>query len=313
MLKADSNRSYRGGRARRCRRNFMGLGYACINLSLPCTCSRTFRLGSFSGERFLDAVGDNLNCLLNILRWNGERNIRFFRISSGLVPFADHPVCRIKWQRIFRNDFAIIGRYIRESGMRVSMHPDHFTILNSPRRAVVRKSVKSLEYHCGILDLLGLDATHKIQVHVGGVYGDREKSKERFIENYRKLSSKIKLRLVLENDDRSFSLKDCLEISRRTGVPVLLDVFHHGLLCHGESARGAAIAASRTWKSRDGTFMVDFSSQAKRRRRGAHADYVDEGDFRKFLWETAGIEKDVMIEAKRKNLALLRLIRHGRR
>lgn len=155
------------------------------------------------------------------------------------------------------------------------MHPGHFTVLNSPDREIVKKSIKSLEYHNDILNLLGLNSSHKIQIHLGGAYGDKEKSKKRFIENYKKLSLGIKRRLVLENDERFFSLKDCLEVSRKTGVPVLLDAFHHRLLNDGESIKEAALAASKTWKSKDGAFMVDFSEQAKSKKRGAHSDYVN--------------------------------------
>lgn len=286
----------------------MKIGYACINLSLPCTCSKTFRLASFSKRKFLKAVKNNLDCLAEILKWNKSHNIYFFRISSGLIPFADHFVCKIKWQQIFKKDFITIGQYIRKNKMRVSMHPDHFTVVNSLRRKIIKKSIKSLEYHNDVLDILGLDASNKIQIHIGGVYKDKEKSKERFIKNYKKIPFRIKQRLVLENDDRSFSLKDCLEISQKTGIPVLLDLFHHALLNNGEPVKKAALSASKTWKKKDGDFMVDFSNQAENKKKGAHSDYVDKRIFRKFLQETRTIKKDVMIEAKNKEKALLKLI-----
>lgn len=285
----------------------MRIGYACVNLSLPCTCSKTFRLASFSKDKFLEAARNNLDCLFKILKWNKNHNIYFFRISSGLIPFADHPVCKIEWQKIFRNDFKAMGRYIRQNKMRVSMHPDHFTIINSPQRKIVEKAIKSLEYHNNILTLLGLDASNKIQIHTGGVYGDKEKSKARFIKNYKKLSSRIKQRLVLENDDKSFSLRDCLDVSKVTGIPVLLDAFHHKLLNNGESAAQAALLAAKTWQKEDGVFMVDFSEQAKDKRSGAHADYVNKRTFEEFLHQTENIKKDIMIEAKSKEKALLRL------
>lgn len=287
----------------------MKLGYACINLSLPCTCSKTFRLGSFSQKIFLAAVKNNLNCLMEILKWNQTHGIYFFRISSGLIPFADHPVCQINWQRLFKNDFTKIGRYIRQNKLRVAMHPDHFTILNSPRREIVKKSLESFKYHTDVLDLLGLNSSHKIQIHLGGVYNDKQKSKIRFIKNYQKLPLKIKRRLVLENDDRSFSFQDCREIFQKTKIPLVLDVFHHGLLNNGESTAEAAGLAAKTWRRKDGNLMLDFSSQAENKRRGAHADYIDEKDFRRFLRTTKDIKKDIMLEAKRKEQALLKLIK----
>lgn len=285
----------------------MKIGYACINLSLPRSCSKTFRLASFSKQKFLEAAKNNLDGLMEILKWNKLHDIYFFRISSGLIPYADHPVCKINWQQIFKKDFVEIGRHIRANKMRISMHPDHFTVLNSPRREIVKKSVKTLEYHSDIFDLLGLDDSNKMQIHAGGVYGDKIKSKARFIINYKKLPVKIKRRLVLENDDRLFNLKDCLDISRRTGMPVLLDVFHHSLLNKGESIRQAAGAAFRTWKKKDGILMVDFSSQAKGKRKGAHSDYVNKRSFKNFLTAVQNVNKDVMLEAKKKDLAVLKL------
>jgi UV DNA damage endonuclease len=285
----------------------MKIGYACVNLSVPCSCSRTFRLGSFSREKFLETAKNNLDCLARILKWNKAHYIYFFRISSGLIPFADHPVCKIKWQKIFKKDFQEIGDYIRRNKMRVSLHPGHFTIINSPRRGIFQKSLKTLKYQSEILELLGLDYSHKVQIHLGGVYQDKERSKERFIKNYQKLPLPIKKRLVLENDGRSFFLKDCLEVSRRTKIPVLLDAFHHKLFNNGESIRRAMQLAEKTWKKRDGIFMVDFSEQARNKKRGAHSDYLNRKNFQKFLEETRGIKRDLMIEAKKKEKALLKL------
>ncbi len=285
----------------------MKIGYACINLSIPCTSSSTFRIKSFSKEKFLEKTENNIDCLFKIIKWNVENNINFFRISSGIAPFADHPICKINWQKIFKKDFEEIGKFIRKHKMRISMHPDHFTILNSPKKDVVRKSIKTLEYHADIMDLLGLDSTNKMQIHLGGVYSDKEKSKKRFISNYKKLSKKVKNRLVLENDDRLFSLKDCLKISKETRIPILFDVFHHSILNNGESIKEATRLASKTWRKKDGYLMVDFSSQAKNKRKGAHADYVNKKDFENFIKETKGIKKDIILEAKKKDKAVLKL------
>lgn len=285
----------------------MKIGYACINLTLDCSCSKTFRLASFNKSRFLAAVKNNLECLMKILEWNKAMGIYYFRISSGMIPFADHPVCKIKWQKIFKKDFQKIGGFIRQNKMRVTMHPDHFTILNSPRPEVVKKSFKTLLYHNDILDLMELDSNHKLQIHLGGVYNDREKSKTEFVKNYKKLPLKIRRRLVLENDDRCFPLKDCLDVSHMTGIPVVLDVFHHSLLNNGETVRQAMSAMIKTWKKSDGAPMIDFSSQDKIKKKGAHSYYVDKKSFQKFLSDTSNVDKDIILEAKGKDEALTRL------
>jgi len=179
-------------------------------------------------------VKSNLECLFNILKFNLKKKIFFFRVSSDILPFASHPICNFKWQKYFQKDFEKIGDFVKENDIRVSMHPDQFVILNSQDRNVVKRSIMELDYHSDVLELLGVDKSAKIQIHVGGVYENREKSIERFIKNYENLPDRIKKRLVIENDDRSYPLKDCLKIDSETGIPVVFDVFHHKCLNEGE-------------------------------------------------------------------------------
>ena len=150
----------------------MKIGYPCLNRTLACRTNSTFRLASFSEERFLNATASNIECLRSVLRFNAERSILFFRISSDIIPFASHPVCTVPWQERFRENFRQLGSFIKDAGIRISMHPDQFTVLNSPDPAIVERSIRELRYHAEVLDLLGLDTTAKIQIHAGGVYGD---------------------------------------------------------------------------------------------------------------------------------------------
>jgi UV DNA damage endonuclease len=215
------------------------IGYPCINRTIGCTANHTFRLASYSGERLEEAVSSNLECLERILRFNLDNGILFFRISSDIVPFASHPVCSYDWRGRFSGNFMKLGKFIKKSGMRVSMHPDQFVLINALDEDIVRRSELELEYHSDVLDLMGLDSKAKVQIHVGGVYGDKEAAMERFIERYSNLSPRVKKRLVIENDDRLYTLADCLKISKRTGVPVLFDVFHHRCLSSGEKIADA--------------------------------------------------------------------------
>lgn len=283
----------------------MKIGYACINLSLACRSSRTFRLKSYSAENMERTVGGNLSCLLEQLRFNLEHGIYYFRISSDLVPFASHPVCDYPWQKRFKGEFAAIGGFIVEHAMRVTMHPDQFILINALDEDIHTRSVAELVYHAQVLDLMGLDASHKIQIHVGGVYGDREASISRFVSRYKKLPVKVRRRLVVENDERSYGLADCLRVSAGTGVPVVIDTLHHSANNRGEKTREALAAAGETWGKGNGLPMVDYSSQKQGGKPGAHANALDAEDFRSFLEEVRGLDFDVMLEVKNKERSAL--------
>jgi len=291
----------------------MKIGYPCINTEIGCTPNSTFRIVNFSREKLVEKVENNLCCLENILRYNRKNKLLFFRISSDLVPFAGHTICNFNWKRHFRKKLAIIGGYIKESGMRISMHPDQFTLINSPRKDVVTRSISDLKWHCELLEAMGLDKKAKVQIHVGGVYGNKEGSVERFIENYQKLPLLIRERLVVENDERLYSLQDCIKISAIVGVPVLFDVFHHLCLNNGESTEKALKMACKTWEAKDGLPMVDYSSQEFFGRKGKHATTVNIEDFKNFIAKTKMIDFDLMLEIKDKEKSAKKALKIVRR
>jgi UV DNA damage endonuclease len=288
----------------------MRIGYPCINRTIGCTGAHTFRLQSYSEARLIATVAENLACLQQILAFNLRHELLFFRITSDLVPFAAHPVNQFGWQAHFQPQFLEIGQFIAEHGIRISMHPDPFTLINSLDTAVFERSIKELEYHADILDLLRLDTTAKIQLHVGGIYGDKGKSMQRFIERFAKLDVGIRRRLVIENDDRLYTLRDCLRIHEETGIPVLLDVFHHEVNNSGESIRESLNLVTRTWGTRDGVPMLDYSSQEPGERARKHAETIDLAHFKRFL-ETLndlGFEGDLMLELKDKEKSAVKAV-----
>jgi UV DNA damage endonuclease len=293
----------------------MKVGYPCIAVSLPCRSSKTFRLASYSEKRMRETVGDNLACLRKIILFNIRHDLLFFRISSDLVPFASHPVCAFPWQKVFREQFSEIGKLIKTHGMRISMHPDQFVLINAQDKEIVRRSVRELEYHAEVLDLLDTGTTAKIQIHVGGVYGDREESILRFIGRYRSLPEKIRRRLVIENDERLYSVGDCLTIYEEAGTPIVFDTLHFRCNNKGENLREAFSKTHATWTDNDGLPLVDYSSQAQGKRPGAHAHSIDPDDFAEFLSETRGFDFDVMCEIKDKEKSALKALQviRGRR
>ena len=283
----------------------MKIGYPCINLSLPCRSSRTFRLKNYSEEKLVETVEGNLQCLQEILLFNKQNDIFFFRITSDLIPFASHPIMKFNWQDNFAEKFREIGIFIQSNNMRISMHPGQYTVLNSPRKEVYQNSIKDLEYHVEVLDLMKLDKTAKVQIHVGGVYGDKKKSKKRFIERYIQLPDKIKNRLIIENDDKSYSIKDCLEIHQNTGIPIVFDVYHHECLNSGESLQEVFQKITNTWSKEDGIPIVHYSSEHPTKGKPSHAENIDIPHFKAFLNKSKDFSYDLMLEIKDKEKSLL--------
>jgi UV DNA damage endonuclease len=281
----------------------MRIGYACINQSIGCTSSSTFRLKSYSEDRLIDTVQNNLKCLMKILEYNVQHDILLFRITSDLVPFASHAICTFDWQSHFKTHFMKLGRFARENGMRLTMHPGQYTVLNSNNNEVVQNSIKELHYHTDIMNLLEMDNSDKIQIHVGGVYGDKEAALQRFITNYKNLDGSVRERLIIENDEKSYSLQDCIRISNDVGVPVVFDTLHHEVNNNGESLQSSLNQMSTTWAKGDGIPLVHYSSQEYGSRPGKHAKLLDSIHFSNFLKESSEFDFDVMLEIKSKELA----------
>jgi UV DNA damage endonuclease len=291
----------------------MRIGYPCINLTLGCKAASTFRLKSYSEERLIRTIDSNLDCLQRILQFNVEHGILFFRITSDLVPFASHSICTFDWQSFFQERFQEIGGFLRSEGIRISMHPDQFTLINSPRTEVHEHSKRELAYHAQVLDLLGLDLSAKIQIHAGGVYSNKEQSVARFLRRYGALDNAIRRRLVLENDDRLYTLGDCLEIGAQSGIPILFDSYHHQLNCSGETLLQALEQVARTWGESDGLPMVDYSHSEVGVHPGKHAASLYTKHFKSFLDYTSAYDFDVMLEIKDKEASALRAVAIARK
>lgn len=153
----------------------MKIGYPCICTSL-CTASHVFRLANYTNEKCLEVTNQNLICLQKILEYNVQHGFYFFRISSQTIPFASHPVCTIDWAKQFSPILRSMGKYIKDNDCRISMHPDQFCLINAKDENIINRSIAELDYHCRLLDEMELDSTAKIQIHVGGIYGDKQVS-----------------------------------------------------------------------------------------------------------------------------------------
>lgn len=189
------------------------------------------RLGQEFVERLCLA---NVKDMIKMLRWNHKYNIKFLRLSSEAFPFASHAEYGYKLAPFASEGLAEVGKVVAELGHRVTTHPGQFTQLGSPRDEVVTSSYRDLEYHDEMLSLLKLpeqqDRDAVMILHMGGVFGDKEATLNRFRENYQKLSPSIKKRLVLENDDMSWNVHDLLPICKELNIPFVLDYHHHNII-----------------------------------------------------------------------------------
>lgn len=288
----------------------MKIGYPCINNWIGCTSSQTFRLKSYSEDLLKQKIDANLVCLQKTLEYNVKHGLLFFRIASGIVPFASHPINTFDWQEHFRGQFEKIGDYITRNNFRISVHPDQFTLINSLSNEIFDRSRSELQYHADLLDCLNLDFSAKIQIHVGGAYGDKPSSMNTFINRYALLDQSIKRRLVIENDERLYTADDCLAISKQTGIPVLFDVFHHKINHKADSSADYFAQAYETWnQNKDGILMVDYSSQKPNGKVGQHTESIDEEDFCIFLLGTPEFDFDIMLEIKDKEVSALKALK----
>ncbi len=285
----------------------MKFGYACQNISNNLTTNKTIRLSSFTEDKFFETAARNIDHLSCILGWNRIKEFQFFRIGSQIIPFASHPVCCFDWDKRFGEELDETGILIKENSMRISMHPDQFVVINSPDEKIVEKSVNELQYHCDFLDLLGLDSTAKVQIHVGGVYGDKHTAMRRFVKTYNSLNESIRSRLVIENDDRLYSVSDCLSLHEDIGIPIIFDNLHHECLNEGEPMTDAMQHCFNTWQTVDGMPMIDFSQQEPNARVGNHCKTLDEDKFIEFYQQAGQFDFDMMLEIKDKEASALRI------
>lgn len=277
------------------------LGYACVNTQLP-TAARTVRLANATPERLLELTEANLDALAAILAWNRAYAVDVFRISSGTVPFGGHPANGLDWEDALADRFGVVARLA--AGMQLSTHPGQFVVLGARDEALVAASLADLEYHARLLRALGLDTTHGIVIHLGGVYGDRAAAADRFVRAAERLSDDARARLRLEHDER-WSLAEVLPVAERLGAPVVFDRFHHDLnpSLDGVPVRELVELAGTHWT---GPQEVHFSTQDTGKRPGAHAATLDPDDLAAFAAELGGLDVDCVLEVKDKEQSLLK-------
>ena len=286
----------------------MSIGYACLNIGTPNTYIRSVMQRNATPEKLTEVTTHNLAALERMIDYNRKNDIKLFRISSDLIPFGSSPINALAWPEIHAEAFDRIGAKIRKNGIRVSLHPGQYTVLNSPTEDVGERAIADLIYHDKILAALGTDTTNKIVLHVGGIYGDKKEAIERFEQNFRRLPETVQNRLILENDDRLYNIEEVLELAHRLQIPAVYDNLHHAI---NPPASGGAdpywiAEAKKTWKMTDGNQKIHYSQQAPGKRPGAHTDTIDLETFLTFHDQLEDKQIDIMLEVKDKNLSAIK-------
>ncbi|CEI72330.1 UV DNA damage repair endonuclease UvsE [Romboutsia hominis] len=295
------------------------LGYVAIALNLPkVTSSSTLTFKRYSSmnsdeerlNKLKKVTYSNIIDLEKILKYNIKNNIHFYRITSNLIPLATHPEVMWDYRKYFKKDFEYIGKIINDNNLRIDIHPDQFNVINTDRESVFLNTSKNLTMQANFLeDINCKDA--KMVIHIGGAKGGKEKAIERFITNFKKLPGIVKNKLILENDDKIFTVKDVLYICKILNLPMVLDIHHHNCNNNGENIDRLLNDIFNTWKNEKLQPKIHFSTPREFENDRRHSDYIDAKEFLKFIYlikDNVNKDVDVMIEAKKKDLALQKLV-----
>ena len=234
-----------------------------------------------------------------------------FRVMSPLFPRITHPEVGYRIEDLpdgetILQHLSLVRALARKNHIRLSFHPDQFILLSSPKKDVTENSIRELEYQGFIAEKIGAQV---INIHGGGEYGNKKAALMRVQEHYRYLSPRVRKRLTLENDDRVYSVRDLLPVCSCLRIPLVYDVHHHRCRPDGLSVEEATRSALLTWRPRKQQPYFHLSSPRQGWRGKdvrSHADYIDPGDF-PAEWE--GLDLTIDVEAKAKELAVIRLMK----
>jgi UV DNA damage endonuclease len=292
----------------------MKIGYACINESLG-------KLGRFKSvtvkkskemnkidlhDKLRNIALYNANTVLRIIKWNIEHGIKLYRLPSGMIPLDTHELNCFDW----RNDTELLRVYdsikllSTQHDIRLSMHPDQFCVLSSDNPTVVFNTVQTLEYHADICDLVGAD---NMVIHLGSTKGGKIASMSRFIDGFQLLSDSAKSKLILENDDKSYTISEILDVCETINIPCCLDIHHHNCNPTDEPIKSFIDRVEDTWKHRSTRPKCHLSTGATDKTDRKHHDYISEEDYY-YAVEVTKARFDIMFECKKKDLSVLKFM-----
>ena len=297
------------------------LGLCCLNMTLRAQnpsvfASRKMIIRTIKQKGIICLkmkIIENLTDVLKIMDWNEKNGIKVYRLSSEMFPHKSNPKVEDYTFDFASELLTLIGKKSRKYNQRLTFHPGQYNVVGTPTKKVFEQTCLNLKYQADVLDLMGMGVDSVMVVHGGGMYGDKEKTKIRWCEQFHQLPENVKKRLVLENCEKSFSIKDCLEVSEKINIPVVFDTHHfecYKLLHPDEEFEEAEVYIPlilETWKKRGIKPKFHVSEQGSGRC-GHHSDYIEEiPQYLLEIPEKYGVEIDIMIEAKCKELAIQKL------
>lgn len=261
-------------------------------------------------EKLITVTAQNLRNTKRILHYNIAHEIKLYRFSSSLVPLATHP--EVMWDYItpFKNEWKEIGQLVNQFDIRPSFHPNQFTLFTSPREEVTKNALKDMEYHFSMLKAMNATEKGLINIHIGGAYGDKVTALKQFHRNINQVPHHIKKVMTLENDDKTYNVEETLLTCEKENIPMILD-YHHYMANKGDVDLSYYLPRIfNTWKDRNIIPKVHLSSPKSKNEYRSHADFVSFDFVLPFLKMAKKINQDfdIMIEAKQKNLAMMRLV-----
>lgn len=304
------------------------LGLCCINNQLrhpekkpgekkkpePIFCSRGCIRDTFTVERAKEQAIQNIKDILPLVEWNQGHGINHLRLSSEMFPhFTDPEV------ESYTLDFAIpylkqAGDLVKTYGHRITMHPGQFNQIGTPSQDVFEKTVHDLDYQASILDAMEMDNSSILCIHGGGIYGDKENTMRRWVDQFDELPTRVKRRIAIENCEKCYSVSDCLQLAEDCNIPVIYDT-HHYYCYHSHYQKEQPCVPIRdllpqiieTWGDRRPLFHISEQKQGKPI--GTHSDMIENipGHLLEipYLYHTP---IDIEVEAKSKEVAILYLM-----
>ena len=295
----------------------VNLGYACINETLKkqkISCNRGMIKRTFQAKGIAYASElalANVTDLKKIIEWNNANGISVYRMTSCLFPwFSEYDIFDMPDIDAIADIMAEAGKIAMDAGQRLSFHPGPFNCLGSHNEKVVLKTIAELDAHAAQMDLMGLPVSPqaKINIHIGGAYGEHDKALARFCDNFKRLAPSTQARLTVENDDRQsmFSTKMLYDgVSKHIGIPIVFDSHHHDLGPQDLDYHDAFHLARQTWIDR-GVKQQCHHSNSRKDYEDSSVKATAHSDWYYTPFEAYDKDVDVVLECKKKELALFK-------